>query len=170
MTGTHLHLLVNHLPIIGAFFALTLLAASMMYGRDVLQRTALVVLIFVGISATAAKFTGDPAEDGVRGKPGVTRAAIHEHEEMADKAFLVAAALGLFSVGALIRFRSSPLPRAAVMTALAGTAVVCGLMAYTGLLGGQIRHTEVRPGATEADAILIEPPRVRRPDTTSTSR
>jgi len=36
-------------------------------------------------------------------------------------------------------------------------------MLYTGLLGGQIRHTEVRPGATKADAMTIEPPPQRRP-------
>jgi hypothetical protein len=38
-----------------------------------------------------------------------------------------------------------------------------GVMVYTGLLGGQVRHTEVRPGATAADAMKIEPPRQRRP-------
>jgi hypothetical protein len=37
------------------------------------------------------------------------------------------------------------------------------MMAYTGLLGGQIRHTEVRPGATPADATVIEPRPVRPP-------
>lgn len=170
MTGTHLHLLVNHVPIIGALFALTLLVASMWYGRDVLQRTALVLLVVVGAAAGVSKLSGDPAEDGVRGKPGVTRASIHEHEEMADKAFLAAVALGLFSVVALIRWRNVPLPANATRTALGGAIVVSGLMAYTGLLGGQIRHTEVRPGATDADAVLIEPPRARRPDTTQTSR
>ena len=29
------------------------------------------------------------------------------------------------------------------------------------LVGGQIRHTEVRPGATPADASVVEPPRGR---------
>ena len=106
MTGTHLHLLVNHIPILGAFFALALLVASFKYARDVLQRTAMVTLIVVGIAGSAAKLTGDPAEDGARGKPGVTRAAIHEHEEAADKAFLAAAALGLFAAFALVRTRS----------------------------------------------------------------
>jgi hypothetical protein len=35
---------------------------------------------------------------------------------------------------------------------LAATVVSAGLMAYTGLLGGQIRHTEIRPG-------FVAPPR-----------
>ena len=129
-----------------------------------LQRTALVILVIVGIAAGAAKFSGEPAEDGVRGMPGVTRAAVHEHEEITENAFLAAAALGLLSAAAMVRWRRAPIPQGPVLTSLAGTAVVSALMAYTGLLGGQIRHTEVRPGATAADAIAIEPPRVRPPE------
>ena len=86
MTGLHMHLLVNHAPILGAFFALALLLVSFGYGQEVLRRTALVALVVVAVAGWAAKLTGDPAEDGVRGLPGVTRAAIHAHEEMADTA------------------------------------------------------------------------------------
>ena len=159
MSGTHLHLLLNHAPILGAFFALALLLASLRAARDVLQRTAFVVLVGVALAGAGAKLTGEPAEDGVRGLPGVTRASIHDHEEMADVAFLTAAALGLLAAGALVRWRRTPVPRAVGLVTLAGTVAVSGLMAYTGLLGGRIRHTEVRPGATTADAIIVEPPR-----------
>ena len=54
----------------------------------------------------------------------------------------------------------TPPSRGVTYTALAGAAVVTGMMAWTALLGGRVRHTEVRPGATEADALKIEP---RRP-------
>jgi hypothetical protein len=160
-SGAHLHLLVNHVPILGAFFALALLLASFVYAPEVLRRTALVVLVIVGVAGGAAKLSGDPAEDGVRGMPGVTRAAIHTHEDMADKAFIAAAIVGIFAVGLLWSTRRAALPRWTFYAALGGSAAVSALMAYTGLLGGQIRHTEVRPGATSADAIAIEPPRVR---------
>ncbi|MEP6780381.1 MAG: hypothetical protein ABJC26_10870, partial [Gemmatimonadaceae bacterium] len=102
------------------------------------------------------------AEDGVRGMPGVTRAAIHEHEDMADKGFIAAAIVGIFAVGLLIATRRTALPQWSFVASLVGSATVSVLMGYAGLLGGQIRHTEVRPGATAADAIAIEPPRVRR--------
>ena len=77
------------MPILGAIFALALLIASLRYGRDVLQRTALAVLVVVGIAAAAAKFSGEPAEGGVRGMSGVTRAAVHEHEEIAADAIAI---------------------------------------------------------------------------------
>ena len=127
MTGTHLHLIINHVPILGAAFATLLLLVSLRYGAAVLQRTALALLILVAIGGGTAKFSGEPAEDGVR--------------------------------GILVRWRTTEIPRGAALTALAGSFVVAGMMGYTGLLGGQIRHTEVRTGATAADAIIIEAPR-----------
>ena len=164
MTGVHLHLLVNHVPILGAIFAFVLLLAAVRFNQLAMQRTALALLVVVGVAAAAAKYSGEPAEDSVRAMPGVTRAAIHEHEELADKAFIAAAALGVFAAVALVRWRQAAPPVVATWTAVAGALVVSGLMAYTGLLGGQIRHTEVRPGATAADALVVEPPRVRRTD------
>ena len=158
-SGVHVHLLVNHAPILGALFALALLVASFFFAPDVLRRTALVVLIGTAIAGVAADLTGDPAEDAIRGFPGVQRALIHEHEEMADKAYIVASVLGVLSLGALVKWRRVPIPRSATLVMLAGAVVVSGLMAYTGLLGGRIRHTEVRPGATPADAAVVEPPR-----------
>lgn len=159
MTGTHLHLIINHVPILGAAFAALLLLVSLRYGAAVLQRTALALLIVVAIGGGTAKYSGEPAEDGVRGMPGVTRDSIEEHEELADKSFLTAAVLGVLALGILVRWRTTEIPRGAALTALAGSFVVAGMMGYTGLLGGQIRHTEVRTGATAADAIIIEAPR-----------
>jgi len=167
MTGVHIHLLVNHAPILGAFFALALIVASFMFAPDVLRRTALVVLVGVGLAGAAANYSGDPAEDAIRGFPGVRRAVIHEHEEFAEKSFLVGAVVGVLALGALIRWRRVPLPQGVTFGALAGAAVVSGMMAYTGLLGGQVRHTEVRPDATASDAMTVEP---RRPPGAPASR
>lgn len=160
MSGVHLHLLVNHAPILGAFFALALLAASFLFAPDVLRRTALVVLVGVGIAGAAANYSGEPAEDAIRSFPGVRREVIHEHEEIGEVSFYAAAALGVLALGALVKWRRTPVPRGVSLVALVGAAAVSGMMAYTGLLGGQVRHTEVRPGATSADALTIEP---RRP-------
>lgn len=162
-SGVHMHLLVNHVPILGALFALSLLAASFVWSPDVLRRTALVVLIATAAAAAVADLTGEPAEDAVKGLPGVRREAIHAHEEMAEASYIGAVALGALALGGLVRWRRAPVPRSATLVALAGTVALSGAMAYTGLLGGRIRHTEVRPGATSADATLVEPPRDRPP-------
>ncbi|HKP14732.1 MAG TPA: hypothetical protein VJT85_01645 [Gemmatimonadaceae bacterium] len=161
MSGVHLHLLVNHAPVFGSLFALALLAASFIWAPDVLRRTALLVLVFTAISGVISDLTGEPAEDAIRGFPGVRREVIHEHEELAEKSFIVASVIGVFALGALARWRHTPIPQGVALGALAGAAVVSGMMAYTALLGGRVRHTEVRPGAVEADATTIEPRRPR---------
>ena len=162
-SGAHLHLLVNHVPILGAVFALALLVASYVYAGDILRRTAFVVLIATALGAVASDYSGDAAEDAVRGFPGVHRDQIHAHEAMADKAYIASGILAVLALGALVRWRGSPIPGGATIVILVGTVVVSGLMAYTGLLGGQVRHSEVRPGAVPGDATVIEPPRARRP-------
>jgi len=160
-TGAHFHLLVNHAPIFGSLFAFVLFLASYFFYPDVLRRVGFVVLIATAIAGAAADLSGDAAEDAIRGVPGVRRADIHAHEEMADKAYILADVLGVLALGALIRWRRRPIPPGASLVAVLATAFVGGAFIYTGLLGGRIRHTEIRPGATKADAITIEPPRQR---------
>ncbi len=163
LSGEHLHLLVNHVPIIGAAFALALLAASFFYAPDVLRRIAFATLIVTALAGLASDLTGEPAEDAIEGFPGVSRDVIHAHEEMAEKAYIIAGVVGALALGGLVRWRRVPVPTGATVVMVLLTAFLSGAMAYTGLLGGRVRHTEVRPGAVPADAMTIEPPRQRPP-------
>jgi hypothetical protein len=158
-SGAHLHLLVNHAPLFGAIFAFALLVASFIWAPDTLRRTALVALIFTALAAVVADLSGEPAEDAIRGFPGVQRAIIHEHEEFGEKSYIAAAVVGVLALIGLVRFRRAPLTRGATYKMLGSAAIVSGLIAYTALRGGRVPHTEVRPGATEADAMKIEPRR-----------
>lgn len=162
-TGVHIHLLVNHSPIFGSLFAFALLIASYFTARDVLRRTAFVVLIATAIAGAAANLSGDSAEHAVRGLPGVRHDDIEAHQDMGDKAYYLGDILGVLALIALIRWRSRPIPANVTHIAVLATAFVGGAFIYTGLLGGRIRHTEIRPGATPADALIVEPPRQRRP-------
>lgn len=160
-SGAHLHLLVNHAPIFGSVFAFCLLVASYFTSADVFRRTAFVVLIITAIAGVLADKTGEPAEDAIRGFPGVQREVIHAHEDMATRAYILAGILGVGALGALVRFRRKPVPARVTHVMVAATAFVGMGMIYTGLLGGRVRHSEVRPGATKADAMTIQPPRQR---------
>ena len=163
LTGVHIHLLVNHAPVFGSLFALALFIASYFWAPDVLRRTAFVVLIFTALAAVVAFLTGDPAQHAIRGFPGVVRSMVRDHEEMGESSFIVASIVGVLALAALVRWRDRTVPRAATLVLLLGNVVVAGMMAYTALLGGRIRHTEVRSGATIQDAIRIEPPPPPRP-------
>src|SRR3954468_12036485 len=109
-TGAHFHLLVNDAPIFGALFAFMLLIASYFAAPDVLRRTAFVVLIATAIAGIAANKSGDAAEEAIRGMPGVRRDDIHAHEQMADKAYILAGVLGVLALAGLVRWRRRPVP------------------------------------------------------------
>jgi uncharacterized membrane protein len=161
-SGAHLHLLVNHAPVFGTLFAFVLLLASYFTSADTLRRTAFVILIGTAIAGAIANFSGEAAEDAIRGYPGVRRELIHDHEEMGEKAYYLGVALGVLALVALVRWRRRPVPGGAALAGVLATAFVSGAFVYTALLGGRVRHTEIRPGATATDATVIEPPRQRR--------
>lgn len=150
MNAAHAHLLVNHLPIIGALLAVPLLGlAVLMRKQRGLVLAAAVVLTIGAVGGGLALASGDAAEDAVEGLPGVREADIHAHEERAEVAigFAVAAALASLIAAGLELDRGVPAPRLAVLGVLALALANAGAMAWTGASGGVIRHTEIRDGA-----------------------
>ena len=148
MNGAHLHLLINHLPVLGTFFGLALLAFAVWKGSDELRKAALGTFVIVALAAVATYLTGDPAEHVVKGLPGVSAAMIERHDDAAGIALGGAVTLGVLALGELIWFRrGKPIKNWFSTCALLAAILVTGLMAWTANLGGQIRHTEIRPDA-----------------------
>jgi uncharacterized membrane protein len=146
-TTVHLHLLLNHLPIIVTGLGWLLITLAAWRADDYLARVALWFLVGGAVSALPTYLTGSGASQAVRNLPGVTRPLISAHSNMAVIAAIVVGVLGAYALWALWRYRRPAyLPRIVVRITFVGALVGSGLMAYTGLLGGQIRHTEVRPG------------------------
>lgn len=146
-TTVHLHLLLNHLPIIVTALGLLLIAIAVWRRDDYLARVALAFFVGGALSALPTYLTGDGAENAVKNLPGVTKTLIEQHSDIALIAAIVVGVLGAFALWALWRYRRPAiLPAMIVRATVVGAVVGAGLMAYTGLLGGQIRHTEVRPG------------------------
>ncbi len=149
MNATHLHLLLNHIPILGCFFGLGLLIAGAVShnGGMWFTRAALVFFVIVGVSAVPANLTGEPAEHAVLKLPGVTRDAIHEHEEAAEVALIAASLLGAVALATmLLQQRNHPATRRALVAVWALALITAGLMARTGYEGGLIRRPELRGG------------------------
>ena len=148
MNGAHLHLLVNHVPVLGILFGLLLLVAALWRGSTELTRTSLVVFVLTALAAVLVYLTGEPAEDAVEGVAGVTRGLIGRHEDAALAATIGLATLGLFSLGGLAGFRRlARIPRWFTSSSLLLALVAAGMIGWAANLGGQIRHTEIRAGA-----------------------
>jgi len=146
MTTVHLHLLINHLPVIGAVIALALLAVAIARRSDELARVTFWLYAALGAAAVAVYLTGEPAEDGVERLAGVSKAMIEQHEEVALVATIAMGVAGALALLAVFMFRRRALPRRIVGTGMAVALLITGLMGYTANLGGKIRHTEIRSG------------------------
>lgn len=142
----HLHLMLNHIPVLGTLFGLVLLVAGMLVNSDSVKRVALYTFIASAAMAGATFLTGEPAEMVVKGLATVSADMIEEHEEFAEAAMSGSVALGVISAGLLYYFRGkSPGGRPLVVTLLAAAAVT-GMFAWTANLGGMVHHQELRPG------------------------
>ncbi len=145
MNDAHLHLLVNHVPILGTLFGLLLGLYGAVRRQPAVVRAAFLALLVSGLGGYVAQETGEDAEEAVEELPGVTHAAIHEHEEAAEWATWAGLALAVVALGGLAWRRREPeVGTAPTVAVLLFAAVVFALMARVGNLGGEIRHTEIR--------------------------
>lgn len=145
MNAAHVHLAINHVPVVGIVFGLLALAGGALWGSEEIKRFALLSFVVVGLVCVPAYFSGKEAEEIVEDLPGVEHERIEEHEEAGRWAAIVGGALGMAAAILLWLFRSPRrLPAWAVGIALVLSLVVAGVMARTATLGGEIRHEEIR--------------------------
>lgn len=146
MNAAHLHLALNHLPVVGLLFALALIVVALRTRSPELARVALWSLVVVAVLGLLAYLTGEGAEEVVERLAGVSEAAIESHEEAALVAVLLVGGLGaLAGAGLWLQAQGDGLRRGFLVLTLAATLLVAGWMAWTANLGGRIRHAEIRP-------------------------
>jgi len=149
MNSTHLHLLLNHFPIIGTLIGSGLLLAGIFRKNYQLSNSALTVLSIMAIIAIPVYLTGEPAEESVEKISGVSETIIEAHETAATVAIWLMMATGLTALITLIIQFKSKTYKPALNYMVALFALICfAAMARTGYLGGQIRHTEISSTAT----------------------
>ncbi|MGE0355048.1 MAG: hypothetical protein AB7Q69_17685 [Gemmatimonadales bacterium] len=148
LTAAHIHLMLNHIPVLGAPFLLLLLGIGLVHRSADIQRVALMLTVLLSLATIPAYLTGEPAEHQVRDATWFTetdKEIAHEHEERAEVSFIVMLATGVIALGVLWLSRGKEMiPRHYAWIALLALLVTSGLMAWTALEGGEIRHEEVR--------------------------
>jgi uncharacterized membrane protein len=144
MDQTHLHLLITHLPIFGSILGGLVLAHGLWTKSNQTKMAAYNLFIISAIGAGIAYLTGEAAEERVENIQGVVEATIKQHEEFALFALVSLIVLGVGSIiGLFLTLRKSKLITTTAFVILAISLISFGLVARTGYLGGQIRHTEI---------------------------
>lgn len=148
MNNTHLHLVVNHLPIIFPVVGLIILLIGIFTKTEISKRNAYITFILGALASIAAMATGEGAEEGVENLPGVAESLIKIHEEATELFAGLSYVLGGLSAVALFAsFRSYTFSK--IMPFIVGLFALATLFfaQKAGSTGGEIRHTEIRSGA-----------------------
>lgn len=152
MNEAHLHLVVNHFPIIGTILGLGILVVGLLLKDNSVKNTAFFLFIVAAIFAAVSMATGEGAEELVEDMPTIGHDIIHEHEEMAEKLAIALYVLALTSIlGLYLNYKKSVKSVLVTYVAVAIAIVAVFLGQQTGTTGGEIRHTEIRSVAIPAD-------------------
>ena len=151
MDGTHIHLLITHLPVFGSMLGAIILMYALRAKSDSTKKAAYIVFILSAAGACTAYLTGESAEHTVRQIDPGAKAFIHPHEDVAMYALI---SLIVLAVSAIISWyltnkKTALAVKFAVITLII-SLISFGLVSWTAYLGGQVRHTEIRAVSTAA--------------------
>ena len=147
MNAAHVHLLLNHIPILGTIFGLLLLLYGWLRGSSDVEKASLGTFVITALITIPVYLTGDGAAEIVRHLPEVSVPIIRQHDNAATFTLIVIEILGAVSLLSLwLSRRSREIKSWMALVALALAVIGSGLGMWTGALGGQVRHTEVRAG------------------------
>jgi hypothetical protein len=150
MNFAHLHLLLNHFPIIGTMVGLGLFLFSLVGKKNAdLRRAGLIVFAAMALVALVAFFSGVGADGAIRKSPGVSEDLIVRHQGAAMLALLFMEITGALSLVALWKSQERLRPASwnwSLSAVLLFSLITVGLMARVGTTGGDIRHPEIGTG------------------------
>ncbi len=150
MDQTHLHLLITHLPIFGSLLGTFVLGYAIWKKSDTTTLAAYYMLVISAIGAAIAYLTGEGAEETVENIQGVSESVIEQHADFAVYALIGLSVIGVLSLlGIYFNHTKSTFAKTTATATLFLALISFGLVARTGYLGGQIRHTEISSGALQ---------------------
>jgi hypothetical protein len=147
VSPAQLHLLLNHLPIVGFGLGIGLFVGALHSGSEDLKRASFVIFFLISLMALPAYLTGNAVMFSLRNEPGVSQDLIAAHQDAAMLALIPMEVMGFVAWFAL--WRSRPWHLAALLIL---STLTLGLMARAGNLGGEIRHSEIVADGTLASA------------------
>lgn len=147
MNEIHLHLLTNHLPIVGVLIATVVLIAGIALQKNDVISTGVYTLLFSGIAAYLAHVTGEKAEHIAENIPGITESLIEHHEEASQPFFIVMLITAAIAIACIFLKNRNKKLYAYGTYGLAILGMTSIFLSYqAGKSGGEIRHEEIREG------------------------
>jgi cell division protein FtsW (lipid II flippase) len=147
MDYSHIHLFTNHIPIWGGIIAFIIFVYSAARNKKDFLRFSLLIFIIIALAAIIIYLTGEPAGEPIKNLPGISEEIIDKHEEASLLPFILIEVLGAASIfGLIVLKKYDKQPGWFIYSFIIVSIVYIVSVAWAANLGGQIRHTEIRPG------------------------
>jgi uncharacterized membrane protein len=141
MDQTHLHLITNHLAIIGTLFAGIVLLIGLISNTVQTRIASFILMLISSIGGYVTFKTGHEAEETVEHMKGISEYVIEQHEELAEKALWFIILLFIASiVGLYAGKKNLQVEKKISWIILIISFISFAIFAWTGYLGGQIMH------------------------------
>ena len=146
MNAAHLHLVLNHFPVIGSAIAIFVLIIGILKKSDDINKTGAMIILLTSLITIPVYFSGEDAQAMIEGNfDDVDEEFIEPHEDFAFYSFIAMDIAGLLALASLLRVRNqNSFTNSVTYTLLILLIIVNGMMAYTANLGGKIHHPEIR--------------------------
>lgn len=145
MNGAHLHLLSNHIPIIGEFMGIVVLGWGIYKRNNEVLNAAYFIFILSAIGGLVAFLTGDSARSAIENMPGMLKSYIDNHETVADiSIWLIGFTGGMSLIGLTFLKTRNEFPLKFSVAVLIVALLAFAVISYAGYLGGLIHHPEIR--------------------------
>ena len=145
MDATHIHLLLNHIPILGSLFGVILLIIGLIIKNRTLEITAIATILLASVVTIPVYLSGEEAEHKVEEYSGVSEHELEEHEEHAELSLWLMVASGVMALLALVAYQYAPhiVSKARIATLLI-TILAFIILIPLANHGGKIMHQELR--------------------------
>ncbi len=147
MEVTHIHLLLNHIPILGSIFGVLLLIVGMVIKNQSIEITGTATLLLACAMTLPVYFSGEEAEHAVESMAVVSEFELEEHEEHAELSLWLMMVSGVSALFSLIAYARAPhlVSKTRIATAILGGLGFITLIPLANH-GGKIMHQELREG------------------------
>jgi hypothetical protein len=154
MNLAHVHIVLNHVPSLGSFAGLLLLAAGIYKKDEAVKQFAYSVLVLITMAVLPTYITGAEAQRLVSKSPSYAAGMFQLHQNAAMITLLIMTVAGMFAWFGIWEHRrlgrsGSVTTMGTLILTMAGVASVL----VTASIGGKINHFEIRE---PADSVVTE--------------
>ncbi len=144
MDELQIHLLFNHVPVIGTLAALLVVIIGLVMKINAVRMTGLAVYVAMALAVVPTYLTGEGAEDRVENIAGVSENVIESHEDMAQLSlWIILATAAIACIALFTQWKAmslAPLISTLFVVIALGASIQIGLTANE---GGKIRRPDL---------------------------